>query len=328
MLRFFAMMAVTAAFLVSAVGVSPAEAGKLRVALVLTGPINDGGWNESGYRGLKRAETELGLETAYSENVLQPDIETVMSDYASKGYDLVIGSGFEFFGPAKAVALEFPKVWFAVVNGRGFQEPNLCTFGFRTEQSGFLAGALSAMVSKSGKVGYIGGMNAPHIQTAAENFLAGAKYARPDVDAQRTYVGSWTDVAKAKEMAYSMLDRGADVLVGNANAGVLGIIEAAKARDKWVVGYIEDQHPIAPETIPVSVIQSVERLTFFIIEKAVNKQLKAEYNRPGIAEGVVGISPYYGDTFTPEMKAKVQDIIAKLNDGTFEKQGLLWEMKK
>lgn len=326
--KFFAILAAAALF-IGAVSAPEAHAEKkLRVATVLTGPINDGGWNESAYKGLTKAAKELGVETAYSENVLQPDMETIMSDYASKGFDLVIGHGFEFYGPAKQIAADFPNTKFAIINGRGFQEPNLSTYAFRTEQSGFLAGAIAALITQSNKVGVIGGMNSPHIQVASENFIKGAKYINPNCDAQLAYVGSWTDVAKAKEMGISMLDRGMDVLVGNANAGVLGIIEAAKSRGKTVLGYIDDQNSIAPETIPVSVIQSVERLMFHIITLADTGKITATYNRLGINEGVVGISPFYGDSITPDQQAKIKEVMELLANDTIAKQGLFWELKK
>ena len=129
-------------------GAAKPEATKAayRVAMVLTGPINDAGWNESAYKGLLAAKDKFKVDVAYTENVPQPDFESVIRDYADKGYNLVILHGFEFSDVVKAVSPQYPKVTFAVVNGNGFQEPNMLSLRFNTPQTGFLAGAVAGLI--------------------------------------------------------------------------------------------------------------------------------------------------------------------------------------
>lgn len=301
--------------------------GKYSVAMVLVGPINDAGWNESAYKGLILAEKRFGVVTAYSENVPLADFETVFADYAGKGYDLVIGHGFEFVDPAKNVAPDFPDTQFAVVNGTESQAPNFSSFRFKTYETGFIAGMVAGLITESNNVGMIGGAKYPHIEAAAENYRVAAELVNPGCKVQTAYVGNWTDVAKGKEMALAMIDAGADVLTGNANQVTLGIIDAAVSRGIQAVGYIDDQYNVAPDTIFVSAIQSVQKMVAVIIEKAINDTLNPEFYLLGMAEGVIGISDFHGNDskLSSEDKALIDDLLGKIEDGTLDKEGVFWK---
>lgn len=297
-----------------------------KVATVLTGPINDAGWNESAYKGLLKAKETLGVEVAYTENVPQPDFETAIRDYADKGYDLIIAHGFEFTDAAKAVAPNYPDIQFAVVNGSVAQEPNLGSFRFDTPQVGFLAGAFAGLITKSNVVGMIGGMKFPHIQDSLTGFEAGAKYVNPDVKVLQAYTESWTDIPKGKETALAMIDQGADVVCTNANQVGLGGIEAAKERGVYAIGYIDDQYKVAPGTVPVSAIQSVEDLVVKIIEMAKAEPIKPQTYLLGAKDGVVRLSDFYelGKEPVPdEIKQKMQEILEGLKDGSLKEQGIV-----
>ena len=301
--------------------------GKFSVAMVLVGPINDAGWNESAYKGLILAEKRFGVVTAYSENVPLADFETVFADYAGKGYDLVIGHGFEFVDPAKNVAPDFPNTQFAVVNGVGSQAPNFSSFRFKTYQTGFIAGMVAGLITESNNVGMIGGAKYPHIEAAAENYRVAAQLVNPGCKVQTAYVGNWTDVAKGKEMALAMIDGGADVLTGNANQVTLGIIDAAVSRGIQAIGYIDDQSHVAPDTIFVSAIQSVQNMVAVIVDKAVNGTINPEFYLLGMAEGVIGISDFHGNDskLSVEDKALIDELLVKIEDGTLEKEGVFWK---
>lgn len=312
-------------FLVFGITLVASNQEKLKVAMVLHGAINDAGWNESAYKGLKLAEEKLGVVIAYSEGVPIPDIEAVMASYASRGYGLVIGHGFEFLDPAKRAAANFPDTQFAVVNGTEGQAPNLSSFRFKTAQTGFIVGMMAGLLTKSNKVGLIAGDKYPHMEIAAKNFKVGAQYVNPECEARSVYVGSWTDIAKGKEMALAMIDTGFDVISGNADQVNLGIIEAAKSRGIKALGYISDQYSIAPDTIFVSVIQSVESMVATIIEKVIKGDLKPEFYELGMEEGVIGLSDFHGNDakLSSEDRALIKELLTKLVDGTLEKEGIL-----
>jgi len=296
-----------------------------RVAMVMTGPINDAGWNESAYKGLMQAKEKYKVETAYTENVPQPDFESVIRDYADKGYDLIILHGFEFSDVVKQIAPQYPNVLFAVVNGDSFQEPNMLSLRFNTPQTGFLAGAVAGLITKTNVVGMIGGTKLPHIQDGLIGFEAGAKYVNPNVKVLTGFTETMTDVPKGKEMAMAMIEQGADIVGGNANQATLGVIDAAKTKKIKAIGYISDQYNVAPDTVFVSAIQSVTLMIDSIIKEAVNKEAKPALYLMGVNEGAILLSDYHGnDAKLPTgAKEKIQEVMAKIKDGSLKTQGIL-----
>ena len=205
---------------------------------------------------------------------------------------------------------------------------NLCrqaAYRFNTPETGFLAGALAAMYTQTGTVGFVAGSTAPHIQDGVEAFIAGVRYVNPEVQTLTGYTESWTDVAKGKEMGMAFVEQGADVLSANADACSLGVIDAAKTTDIIYVGYNTDQNEHAPENIPVSVIQSNEFLVYSIIEQTVQGNFTPALSLYGMNEGVVAVSAFYdiGAALTEEEKAQLDEIIAGIEDGSLKEQGIL-----
>lgn len=302
---------------------SPAEPYK--VAMLLTGVINDAGWNQSAYEGLQLAEKDLGVQIAYSESVLQPDFESVLRDYASQGYNLIIAVGNEFSDAALVVAPDFPAVNFAVMNGNNYQEPNVAAYRFNTPQTGFLAGVCAALYSKTGVVGMIGGTTLPHIVDAVDSFAVGAKYINPDIKVLTGYTESMTDVAKGKEMAMTYIEQGADVLSANANSCGLGVIEAAKEKGIRHIGYISDQNAVAQDTIMVSAVQSNQLLIKAMVQAGLDGTMSPSLNLFGMKEGAIYLSDFHGhDADLPEgAKAKIDAVVAGILDGSLKEQGIL-----
>ncbi len=302
-----------------------AATSDLKVAMLLTGPINDAGWNESAYKGLGIAEEKYGVETAYSENIPTADFETVLRDYADKGYDIIICHGFEFSDAVKAVAPSFTDSMFCVVNGDSTQEPNMASLRFNTPQTGFLAGAAAALLTESNTVAMIGGTRMPHIEDSLKGFEAGAQYINPDVNVITGFTETMTDVAKGKEMGMAYIEQGADVLCANANQTGLGVIDAAKSKGAKEIGYISDQNDVAPDTIMVSSIQSVEFMVSAIIEKGVNGTLSPELYLMGTADGAIYLSDFHGneDAFGEGGVDKLNEIFEGLKDGSLREAGIV-----
>lgn len=299
------------------------EVQKIRVAMVLSGPINDAGWNESAYKGLMKAKDLYGIEASYSESVAQPDFETVIRDYAESS-DLVICHGFQFSDAAQTVAPLYPDVNFTVVNGSVFED-NLSSFRFNTPETGFIAGAAAGMITRKNIIGMVGGQRFPHIEDSLVAFEAGAKFVNPDVKVVTGYIDSFSDIPKSYELAMSMIDQGADVLSANADAANLGALEASKTRGIKFIGYVGDQYNLAPETVVVSAIQSVEDMMTIIIKLKVEDSLTPKLHLVGAAEGVIRLSDFHGNEklFPGDGAAKLLDIEKKVKDGTFRDQGIL-----
>ncbi|QGP90801.1 Purine-binding protein [Neomoorella glycerini] len=289
---------------------SPAGAGgkpgDFKVALVLNGPINDNGWNAAGYNGVKAVEKELGIQTAYSENVSKSDQEEVLRGYATQGYNLIFAHGFEFVDTAKKVAPQFPKTIFIVTNGY-FSDKNISSFSVNSAEMGFLEGAAAAILTKSKKVAAIGGEETTPIKLGIEGFKQGAKYIDPNVEVLSTFIGSFSDVGKMKEVALSMINQGADVVLGNANQAGLGAIQAAKEKKVYAIGSSFDQHSVAPDTVVTSGVQNIGKAMIYLAKTVMEGKYQPAVYMVGVKEGAVYLAPLYD--FEQKLPA---DIVKKI----------------
>ncbi len=297
----------------------------MSVAMVMSGPINDAGWNESAYRGLMNAQEDFGVETAYTENVPQPDYETVLRDYAASEYDLIIAHGFQFTDAVKAVSPEFPNSLFCVVNGDSMQEPNMVAVRMNTPQTGFLAGAAAGLATETDIIAMVGGTRLPHIEDALIGFEAGARYVNPDVEVLTGFTENFTDLARAKEMATAFIEQGADVVTHNADSAGLGVLDAAATEGVMAVGYVSDQYDMAPDSVVVSAIQSVDFMVYFVIEEALNGTLVPELRLLGANDGAIYYSDFHGheDAFGEGGAEQLAEILAGVQDGSLREEGIL-----
>ncbi len=284
-----------------------AASGKLKVALLLSGPANDQGWNAVAFAGLQEAEKQFNIETAYSENVGIADGEAAFRDYAAQGYGLVIGHGFQFGEPAVRVASQFPKTKFMAIESNTFSQ-NAASYVMACEQAGYLMGMLAGSMSKSGVIGIVGGFEQPSIIKVLEAYKLGAKSVNPSIKVLEAYVSSFTDVALGKEAALSMADQGADVLSHCANQAGTGVIKAAEERGLLATGDSYDQNSIAPGTVMASTIYSVPALVLTAVEKVLGNTYEGGVFNLGMKDGVVDISGY--NSFETRIPQPVKDRIA------------------
>ncbi|MGE4584830.1 MAG: BMP family protein [Sphaerochaeta sp.] len=281
--------------------------GTLKVALLLSGPANDQGWNAVAFAGLKEAEKEYKLETAYSENVGIADGEAAFRDYAAQGYDLVIGHGFQFGDPAVRVAAQFPKTKFMAIESNT-SASNVASYVMACEQAGYLMGMLSASLSKTGVIGIVGGFEQPSIVKVLEAYKLGAKAVNPSIKVLEAYISSFTDVSLGKEAALSMADSGADVLSHCANQAGTGVIKAAEERGLLATGDSYDQNSIAPNTVVASTIYSVPALVLNAVQKVSTNTYEGGVFNLGMKDGVVDISGY--NSFEAKIPQTVKDKIS------------------
>lgn len=296
----------------------------VKVALVLSGDINDGGWCQSAYEGFVAAGEEYGLETAYSESVNQPDFESTIREYAANGYNLVICVGSEFADACTVVAPEFPEVMFADFNGNVELEPNLASYRYTTTQTGFAAGVIAGTITKSNKVAYLSGSNAAHFQDSYEAFKDGAKYINPDIEAEAIVMDTFDDVALAQETAQGLIDKGYDVLLGNANTASLGVIAACEESGIMCIGIISDQYSQG-DCVKVSVVQDNATLVQAVVKQYIDGEFKASINLFGMNEGAIYVSDWHGhdSEFTEEQIAQINEAVEKIADGSLKEEGIL-----
>jgi basic membrane protein A len=293
--------------------------GPLKVALILSGPANDQGWNAVALQGLTEAEEAYGIETAYTEHVGIADSEAAFTDYASQGYDLVIGHGFQFGDPAVRVGERFPNTKFMAIEGASSSE-NAASYVIACEEAGYLMGVLAASMTKTGKIGMVGGFEQPSIIKVVEAYKLGAKSVNPDITVFDVYVGSFTDVSLGKEAALAMADQGADVLSHIANQAGTGVIKAAEERGLMATGDSWDQSVIAPDTVMCSTIYSVPVLVKTAVENLQKGSYEGGIFNLGMTAGVVDISSYnnFSTKVPQDVQDEISDLKAKIISGEFE----------
>lgn len=272
----------------------PSPSGALRVAIVLPGPIDDRSWSQSGYEGLRLIERELGAQISFAAGVADADAPAAFRRFAEAGYDLVIGHGAQFYSPAEALAPSYPRVKFAVVGNFPGNNRNLGAINFRNGENAYLVGVVAAMKSRSGRLAYIAGVENSSQLEALDALERGARATRPDIVISRLWVGSWTDEGRAAELARAAVAEGADVLIQNAASAGRAVIREADAADVYAIGWVQDQHELAPERVLTSAIQHVPVLLREAATLVQRGRWEGKLYRLGIQEGALDLAPSYG----------------------------------
>src|SRR5574338_441710 len=249
------LLALLAAVALACGSKAPGESD-FAVALLTPGSVSDGGWNQGAYEGLKRIERELGARVSHVETKTPAEFEEGFRDYASRGYDLVFGHGFEYQEAAARVAAEFPKTIFVTTSGNTVR-PNVAPMVFELEQATYLLGFLAARMSRTGVLGLVGGRDLPSIRSTFVAFRAGAQAGRPDVRVREVFIGNFDDSAAAREAAVALLEEGADFLMHQANDAGRGVFLAVSERAKrgervFAFGTNRNQNEMAPDVVLAS----------------------------------------------------------------------------
>jgi basic membrane protein A len=292
--------------------VPPVGEEKLRVAMVLPGAISDQSFNAMAYAGLMAIKDQLGAEVAYSEAVPVSEFDETYRSYSEQGYDIIIGHGFEFGEPAAKIAPEFPEIYYLVTNGN-VTGANLASLEPLFEEASFLAGALAGYMTKSDKVGAVGGMEFPIIVRGIEAFGAGAKYVNPQVEATTAYIGTLDDPAKGKEAALAQISTGADVIFHIADNAGVGVIQACQEKGVYAVGFGADQNSLAPQTVLTTFSVSYPALLVEAVKRIQAGKFEGTIQQYGLAVKAVDLTPYYGlvpDDVAQKIEQLRQDIIA------------------
>ena len=188
-----------------------AAQSKTKVAAVYTVPFEQQ-WVSRIHKALKAAEARGEIEYKASENVSNADYERVMREYATGGNNLIVGEAFAVEAAARKVAKDFPKVSFLLGSSGKPQEPNFSVFDNYIQEPAYLSGMVAGGVTKTNKIGMVGGFPIPEVNRLMNAFMAGAKEVNPKVEFSVSFINSWFDPPKAKEAAFAMIDKGADVM--------------------------------------------------------------------------------------------------------------------
>ncbi|MBB1074126.1 BMP family protein [Rhodoferax sp. 4810] len=233
-------------------GLSFAQA-KLKVAAVYTVPFEQQ-WVSRLHLAFKAAEARGEIEYKASENVSNADYERVMREYATGGNQLIVGEAFAVEAAARKVAKDFPKVSFLLGSSGKPVAPNFSVFDNYIQEPAYLSGMVAGGMTKSGKIGMVGGFPIPEVNRLMNAFMMGAKEVNPKVEFSVSFINSWFDPPKAKEAAFAMIDKGADVMYAER----FGVSDAAKEKGKLAIGNVINTQAQYPDTVVASALWHFE----------------------------------------------------------------------
>ncbi len=244
---------------------------KVKVAAIYTVPFEQQ-WVSRIHVALKAAEARGEIEYSATENVTNADYERVMREYATAGNQMIVGEAFAVEGAARRVAKDFPKTAFLLGSSGKPQEPNFSVFDNYIQEPAYLTGMIAGGMTKSNKIGLVGGFPIPEVNRLMQAFMAGAKEINPKVEFTVTFINSWFDPPKAKEAAMAMIDRGADVLYAER----FGVSDAAKERKVLAIGNVINTQPQYPDTVVASALWMMEPTIDRAIKLVKDGQFKPE----------------------------------------------------
>ena len=295
----------------------------IRVALSAdAGQLNDNGFNELAFNGLKRAEAELGAQIRVVESTSSADYIPNMSTLARNGYDLIIGVGFAQGDAVAAVAKKFPDTKFAIVDvDQSFLEgtpANVQGLLFREEQVGYLVGYLAALAEKRAggdTISAVGGFKEPPVDRFIAGYRAGAEKAVPGTKVVWDYAKDWEDQAKCKEVALDQIARGSGVVFQVAGGCGLGALSAAKDEGVWGIGVDGDQSFLG-DHILTSALKGVDAAVFLTIEAVLEGTWTGGGNTTfGLDQQGVGLGTVSPRADEEDVKA-TEGIESEIADGT------------
>ena len=280
----------------------------------------DKSFNESAYNGAERFKKESGIAYRDFEVTAEAQREQALRNMARRGSQIVVGIGFAQASGMEKVAKEFPGTKFAIIDAV-VDLPNVQSIVFKEHEGSFLVGIAAAMASKTGKIGFVGGMDIPLIRKFAVGYEEGAKYINPKIEIFQNMTGTtpaaWNDPTRGGELARSQFDRGADVVYAAAGATGLGVLQAAKDKGRLAIGVDSNQNYLHPGTILTSMIKRVDLAVYETFKYAKEGIWKPGLVSLGVAEGGVGYSvdQYNRTLITADMEKRLQqaraDIVAR-----------------
>lgn len=288
-----------------------------RVAILLPRLVDADSWTREGYAGLLLIEQELGADIAYTENIPEADFEKVFRQYASTGYDFIIGHGTQFVPAAEKVAAEFPQIAFAVMSKYGGNNANLGALSLREGEMSYLFGVIAAMKTSTKHVAFLGGTENVNSREITSLFERGVRATDPTIQVTINWVGNFTDTLKAQQLAQAQIDAGADIIFVLAGMAGTKVHAQAEKAGIFTLGWIEDLHALAPNAVLTSNLQDVPGMLLFGARLAKQGRWEGKQYRLGMAEGAQRLAPFYG-LMSPDEERKIEAIKNDLLTGTID----------
>lgn len=282
------------------------------------GGKNDKSFNESASRGVEKFKSEFHLPVLEFEITNETQREQALRKLAAKA-DVVAVIGFGYTSTLEQVAPDFPDTKFSIIDSF-IDQPNIQSVLFKEHEGSFLVGMAAALSTKTGKIGFVGGMDIPLIRKFQLGYEEGARYVDPEIEIIANMTGSspsaWSDPVKGAELAQSQIDRGVDVIYSPAGPTALGVYQAAVDKGIQTIGVDSNQNYLYPGNMLTSMVKSVDRAVYNAFVSAKNNSFKTGKNVMGLAEGGVSyaVDEHNKDLLSKNMKDSLeqakQDIIS------------------
>ena len=281
----------------------------------------DKSFNELAFRTAERVKNELGWEMIEFEAANNTQIEQGMRKVADRGANLVVAMGFAQADAVAAIAPQYPDVNFVAVDVCWLDDPagNIYQACYKEHEGSFLVGMLAAMASKSGKIGFVGGMDIPLIRKFQGGYEQGALYVNPDIEIHANMTGTtpeaWNNPTKGAELTKAQIDKGADVVYQAAGGTGIGVLQAAADGGIMGIGVDTNQNWMHPGSMLTSMLKRLDLTIFEQAEKTAAGTFEPGIHILGLAEGMVGYAAEDG-MVTEEMAAAVEAAAAEIVSGS------------
>ncbi|MCA1579711.1 MAG: BMP family ABC transporter substrate-binding protein [Acidobacteria bacterium] len=318
------------AFALSGCGRSAAaeDPSKIRVGIVFDiGGKDDRSFNAAAWEGVQRAAKELPIILRDIEPGTPNAIEPAMRAFAERNFDLIIGVGFAQAPIMEQVAKDYPNIQFAIIDGVS-QLPNVASLVFKEHEGSYLVGILAAKASRTGTIGFLGGMDIGLIHRFAKGYEEGAKSVNPNIRVIENYVGvtdsAWNNPGKGKELSLAQIGKGADVIFTAAGNSGLGAFDAVEQQGKqngrathFVIGVDSNQNMVKPGFVLTSMVKRVDNAVYDIVHQVVNKRFSPGLHVFGLDKDGVGyaMDDFNKDLVPPEAIQEAEAAKAKIIGG-------------
>ena len=273
-------------------GRSANAADRVHVGIVFdAGGKDDRSFNAAAWSGVSRAAKDMPIVLRDAEPGDPNSVEPALRAFAERGYDLVIGVGFSQTPIVEQVAGDYPDLDFAIVDGVS-QLPNVASLIFKEHEGSYLVGMIAARKSKTGVLGFVGGMDIPLIHKFATGYEEGARAVNPKVRVIQNYVGvtdaAWNNPGKGKELSVAQIGKGADVIFAAAGNSGLGAFDAAEQYGKFVIGVDSNQNWVKPGHVLTSMVKRVDNAVYQIIQDRVEGKFQGGIHVYGLDNEGIG----------------------------------------
>ncbi|KHD37547.1 lipoprotein [Clostridium acetobutylicum] len=303
------------------------DSKKVKVGLSTDeGGLNDKSFNQGADEGIKKAAKEYSVDYKAIESKKKDDYQPNLQSLIDNDSDLVFGVGYQMADDLATIAKKYPDKKFAIIDDAYDKQPkNIMSLVFKEQEGSFLMGVIAGKMTKTNKIGFVGGKDQPLINKFLSGYIAGAKTVNPNITVEKNYTNDYSDTSKGKEVATSLYNGGCDIVYHAAGGAGIGVFDVAKSlrdqgKDVWAIGVDKDQAAGLPkyaDVILTSMVKRVDIATYNTVKDLVNgkKFEGGKVESFGLKEDGVGVAPTSNKHVPSEVLSLVEKYKKAIIDG-------------